>query len=62
MFFVVILKEAHAYGQGRFVSKDRYEIFDGVQLFFYDKESIESEFNKAGLFEITKINESQPFF
>lgn len=62
MVFTVISKAAHIYGQGRLVSKDRYEIFDGVNMFFYDKESIKSEFGKAGLFEITEINESQPFF
>ncbi|SHE37829.1 class I SAM-dependent methyltransferase [Pedobacter caeni] len=62
MVFTVISKAAHTYGQGKHISKDRYEIFDGVQMFFYDEESIKSEFSKAGLFEITSINESQPFF
>jgi SAM-dependent methyltransferase len=62
MVFTVISKEAHTYGQGKFVSKDRYEIFDGVKMFFYDRESIKSEFGKAGLFEITEISESHPFF
>lgn len=62
MVFTAISKEAHTYGQGKLVSKDRYEIFDGMQLFFYDRESVESEFGKAGLFEITEISESQPFF
>jgi len=62
MVFTAISKEAHTYGQGKFVSKDRYEIFDGVNMFFYDRESITSEFDKAGLFEITEISESQPFF
>jgi SAM-dependent methyltransferase len=62
MVFTVISKDAHTYGQGKFVSKDRYEIFDGVNMFFYDKESIKSEFGKAGLFEVTEISESQPFF
>jgi SAM-dependent methyltransferase len=62
MVFTAISKEAPTYGQGKFISKDRYEIFDGVQMFFYDQESIEAEFNKAGLFEITTINEHQPLF
>lgn len=62
MVFTVISKEAHTYGKGKFISKNRYEIFDGVKMFFYDTESIKSEFNKAGLFEITEISESQPFF
>ncbi|WP_316835372.1 class I SAM-dependent methyltransferase [Pedobacter nutrimenti] len=62
MVFTAISKEAHTYGQGKFISKDRYEIFEGAQLYFYDKDSIKSEFGKYGLFEITEINESQPFF
>lgn len=62
MIFTVISKEAPTYGKGKFISKDRYEIFDGVKMFFYDRESITSEFTGAGLFEITEINESQPFF
>lgn len=62
MVFTMISKEAHTYGQGKFISTDRYEIFDGVKMFFYDRESIKSEFGKAGLFEIAEINENQPFF
>lgn len=62
MVFTMISKKAPTYGQGKQISKDRYEIFEGAQLFFYDQASIESEFGKAGLFEITEINENQPFF
>lgn len=62
MVFTAISKAAHTYGQGRLISKDRYEIFEGVQMFFYDRESIYKEFEQAGLFEITEISESQPFF
>jgi predicted TPR repeat methyltransferase len=62
MVFTAISKEAPTYGKGKFISKDRYEIFDRVKMFFYDKESITAEFSKAGLFEITEINENYPFF
>lgn len=62
MVFVAISKEAHTYGKGKFVSKDRYEIFDGVKMFFYDEESVHEEFDKAGLFEITVVNENYPFY
>lgn len=62
MVFTVISKEADTYGKGRFVSNDRYEIFDGVKMFFYDRKSIHDEFGEAGLFEITEITESFPFF
>jgi len=62
MIFTAIAKEAHTYGQGKFISKDRYEIFEGVKMFFYGEETIKAEFGPYGLFETTPINESQPFF
>jgi cyclopropane fatty-acyl-phospholipid synthase-like methyltransferase len=62
MVFTAISKESSTYGKGKFISNDRYEIFDGVKMFFYDRGSIDVEFSKAGLFEVTDISESQPFF
>lgn len=62
MVFTAISKDAPTYGKGKFISTDRYEIFEGVKMFFYDRESIHAEFGKAGLFEITEIEESQPFY
>lgn len=62
MIFTAISKEAPTYGQGKFISKDRYEIFHGVNMFFYDRESINAEFGDAGLFEITEVTENYPFF
>lgn len=62
MVFTAISKEAHTYGKGKFLSKDRYEILDGVNLFFYDRASIQDEFGEAGLFEIIEITENFPFF
>lgn len=62
MIFTAISKEASTYGQGKLISKDRYEMFGGVKMFFYDKQSINAEFTKAGLFEITEINENYPFY
>ncbi len=62
MFFVAITKEAHTYGQGKFISKDRYEIFEGVKMFFYDCESVHAAFDSAGLFEIEEVKENFPFY
>lgn len=62
MIFTAISKAAHTYGKGKFVSRDRYEIFDGVKMFFYDRESIHAEFDRAGLFEIVDVDENYPFF
>ncbi|MEZ0007185.1 2-polyprenyl-3-methyl-5-hydroxy-6-metoxy-1,4-benzoquinol methylase [Flavobacterium sp. 28YEA47A] len=62
MVFTAISKKAHTYGTGTYISKDRYEIFQGVQMFFYDEESIQAEFGEAGLFEIREITENFPFY
>lgn len=62
MIFTTITKEASTYGKGQLISKDRYEMFGGVKMYFYDKESIASEFSKAGLYDISEINENYPFF
>lgn len=62
MIFVAISKEAPTYGQGKLISEGRYEIFDGVRMFFYDRESIKAEFGKAGLIQIDEITENYPFF
>lgn len=62
MVFTAISKEAATYGKGKLISKDRYEVFEGVEMFFYDETSIRAEFGKAGLMEITEITENYPFF
>lgn len=61
MVFTAITKDAQTYGQGTQISKDRFEMFGEVKIFFYDKESIAEEFGNAGLFEVTEINENYPF-
>ena len=62
MVFTVISKEAPTYGKGRLISKDRYEIFEGAKMYFYDQESVRAEFGSAGLFEVTAVEESFPFY
>lgn len=62
MVFAAISKDAPVYGKGNFISKDRYEIFEGIKMNFYDREAIHAEFDQAGLVEIIEINEHQPFF
>lgn len=62
MVFTTITKEAQTYGQGTFISKDRFEMFGGVKMFFYDKETIAEEFGNAGLFNITEVTENYPFY
>ncbi len=62
MVFTAISKAADTYGKGKFISEDRYEVFEGVQLFFYDENSVQDEFGNAGLTEFTTIQENYPFF
>jgi SAM-dependent methyltransferase len=62
MIFTTITKVARTYGQGTLISKDRFEMFGGVKIFFYDKETIEEEFGDAGLFEVTEVAENYPFY
>lgn len=62
MVFTTITKKAHTYGQGIRISEDRFEMFGGVKLFFYDRETIEDEFGKVGLFEVTEVTEDYPFY
>ena len=61
MIFTAISKKAHTYGQGAMVGKDRYEMFGGVNMFFYDETSIREEFGAFGLIEINEVTENYPF-
>jgi hypothetical protein len=62
MVFTTITKDARTYGRGVCVDKDRFEMFGGVKMFFYDREAIKEEFDKVGLFEVSEINENYPFY
>lgn len=62
MIFTAISKTAPTYAKGKFVSEDCYELFEGAKMYFYDRTSIQTEFQSAGLFEITEVDENQPFF
>lgn len=62
MFFTAVTKEAKIYRQGKYISKDRFEIFNSVKMFFYDSKSIYAAFERYGLFEVTEVNENYPFY
>ena len=61
MVFTAITKDAQTYGQGTQIGKDRFEMFGGVKIFFYDREAIEEEFGNVGLFDVTEVKENYPF-
>lgn len=62
MVFTAITKEAPNYGKGELVSKDRYELHKGAKIFYYDQESVKTEFKDFGLLEINEVNENQPMY
>ncbi|MDF2381285.1 class I SAM-dependent methyltransferase [Nostoc ellipsosporum NOK] len=62
MIFTAITKESPSYGKGALIGNDRYEQFGGVQMYFYDDNSIRSQFQHAGLQEVSSITESFPFY
>jgi SAM-dependent methyltransferase len=62
MVFTAITKEAQNFGKGNLIEKDRYEFHEGAKIFYYDQESVKTEFNDFGLFEIHEVNENQPMY
>lgn len=62
LVFAVVSKKAPLYGKGELISKDYYNLFNGVKMFFYDEASINSEFAQFGLFEITEVDDIFPFY
>ena len=57
MVFVSISKMDFRYGQGKETSNDTFETWPGVTLYFYDSDSIKSEFGNYGLMDAEVINE-----
>ncbi|MCT8975136.1 class I SAM-dependent methyltransferase [Clostridium sp. CX1] len=57
MIFTAISKKAPMYGKGKQLSKDRFEIMEGVKMFFYDSDSVKQEFGNYGLIEFEEIDE-----
>ncbi|MBF8964546.1 class I SAM-dependent methyltransferase [Pontibacter sp. FD36] len=57
MVFVAISKNTPTYGEGRKLSRDRFETKHGVNLFYYDQTSVEQEFGPFGLIDATEVEE-----
>jgi len=62
MIFTAITKKASSYGQGTLIGEDRFEMFGGVSIFFYDLETIQIEFKDYGIIEIQEVQENYPFY
>jgi SAM-dependent methyltransferase len=59
MVFVTISKNDFRFGQGAEISKDTFEPWEGLTLFFYDSDSIKVDFDNFGLIETEEINEPE---
>ncbi|NTD96333.1 class I SAM-dependent methyltransferase [Agrobacterium tumefaciens] len=57
MVFVSISKLDFRFGQGKEVSKDTFETWPGLHLFFYDEDSIKLAFSNYDLINAEIINE-----
>ena len=57
MVFVTISKEDFRFGQGIEISKDTFEPWSGLQLYFYDLDTIKSDFGEYGLLNAEVVNE-----
>ncbi|NNE77498.1 MAG: methyltransferase domain-containing protein [Pricia sp.] len=62
MIFTTISKKAETYRQGTCLSNNQFEMFGGIKMFFYDKETIQEEFGDSGLFEVSEVTENYPFY
>lgn len=57
MVFVTISKQDFRYGQGAEIEKDTFEPWSGLNLFFYDLDSIQLDFGNYGLLSTEEISE-----
>jgi SAM-dependent methyltransferase len=57
MIFTVVSKQSSMYGNGKYLSADRYELSKGLKVYFYDLESAKKEFGKFGLIEVFEMDE-----
>lgn len=57
MVFTVISASSSMYGYGKRLSKDRFEVTKGLNVYFYDSESVKKEFSDFGLMEWKDIDE-----
>ena len=61
MIFTVVSPKAEMYGKGILVSKNRFRIMNGLNVYFYDSEAIQREFTTFGLTEFRELEEPIKF-
>ncbi len=57
MLFTVPSKESVLYRKGNLIGKDRYKLADGLNVYFYDSQSISHEYKNFGLIDYMEIDE-----
>ncbi len=57
MIFTVISAKSSMFGNGKRLSRNRYELMKGLKVYFYDMDSVYREFNDYGLFDVAEIDE-----
>jgi len=57
MVFLVISKKSSMFGKGKLLSTNRFELMKGLQVYFYDSDSIQKEFENFGLLDFYEIDE-----
>jgi len=57
MVFAMVSKAYKLYGNGKMISKNRFKVDQGLNVFFYDSTSIEKEFGRFGLTEYYEMDE-----
>jgi SAM-dependent methyltransferase len=61
MIFIVVSIDSEMYGGGKLLSKNRYRLKNGLNVYFYNKHAIESQFKDFGLIDYTSFNEPIKF-
>jgi SAM-dependent methyltransferase len=61
MIFVVASTQTSMFGMGKKLSKNRYNISNGLNVYFYDNLSISKEFSQYGLIDYEEIEEPIKF-
>ncbi|OKL39231.1 class I SAM-dependent methyltransferase [Pontibacter flavimaris] len=57
MVFTAVSTASPNYGAGRQLSENRFEIMEGVRMYFYDADAVKREFGKYGLAAFSEIEE-----
>lgn len=57
MIFVMISTDSSLYGSGKPISQHRYQLANGLKIYFYNEEAAYTEFRQCGKVKVTPIDE-----